>query len=140
MTDERPPGVLDSLPHTRPHRRSAKRAQVKATPEVPETPRASAEAAAAKTASNAQTNRKARSGSQTRAASDRRRAPAAARRSTPAPASAAATEPPARAPTDAETSHGPVETAVGAAAELAEIGLHASARALRGALSRLPRP
>jgi hypothetical protein len=33
-----------------------------------------------------------------------------------------------------------VETALGAAAELAEIGLQASARALRGALSRLPRP
>ncbi|MGI8505632.1 MAG: hypothetical protein ACR2MK_02300 [Solirubrobacteraceae bacterium] len=34
----------------------------------------------------------------------------------------------------------PVATAVQAAAELAEIGLMASARALRGALSRLPRP
>jgi hypothetical protein len=31
-------------------------------------------------------------------------------------------------------------TAVQAAAELAEIGLSASARALRGAISRLPRP
>jgi hypothetical protein len=31
-------------------------------------------------------------------------------------------------------------TAVQAAAELAEIGLMASARALRGALARLPRP
>jgi len=34
----------------------------------------------------------------------------------------------------------PVATAIQAAAELAEIGLMASARALRGALSRLPRP
>jgi hypothetical protein len=34
----------------------------------------------------------------------------------------------------------PLGTAVQAAAELAEIGLKASARALRGALSRLPRP
>jgi hypothetical protein len=35
---------------------------------------------------------------------------------------------------------GPVGTAVQAAAELAEIGLSMSARALRRALSRLPRP
>jgi len=35
---------------------------------------------------------------------------------------------------------GPMGTAVQAAAELTEIGLKASARALRGALSRLPRP
>jgi hypothetical protein len=33
-----------------------------------------------------------------------------------------------------------LETAVQAAAELAEIGLHASARALRRAVSHLPRP
>jgi hypothetical protein len=33
-----------------------------------------------------------------------------------------------------------LETAVQAAAELAEIGLHAGARALRRAVSRLPRP
>jgi len=37
-------------------------------------------------------------------------------------------------------SAGPVGTAVQAAAELAEIGLSISARALRNALSRLPRP
>jgi hypothetical protein len=35
---------------------------------------------------------------------------------------------------------GTVETLVQAAAELTEIGLRASARALRGAVSRLPRP
>jgi hypothetical protein len=33
-----------------------------------------------------------------------------------------------------------LETAVQAAAELAEIGLHAGARALRRTVSRLPRP
>ena len=38
------------------------------------------------------------------------------------------------------SSDGIVGTAVQAAAELAEIGLMASARALRGALARLPRP
>jgi hypothetical protein len=39
-----------------------------------------------------------------------------------------------------EATSGPVGTAVQAAAELAEIGLSMSARALRNALSRLPRP
>ena len=44
------------------------------------------------------------------------------------------------APTPPEPEAGPLGTAVQAAAELAEIGLMASARALRSALSRLPRP
>jgi hypothetical protein len=47
--------------------------------------------------------------------------------------------PPAERPAR-EPSPGVLETAVQAAAELAEIGLHASARALRRAVSRLPRP
>jgi hypothetical protein len=41
---------------------------------------------------------------------------------------------------DAGNGATPLGTAVQAAGELAEIGLKASARALRGALSRLPRP
>ena len=48
---------------------------------------------------------------------------------------ASATPTPAREP-----SPGALETAVQAAAELAEIGLQAGARALRRAVSRLPRP
>ena len=56
----------------------------------------------------------------------------------PTPAKPTVAAPPAVAPADAP--HGVLETAVQAAAELAEIGLHASARALRRAVSRLPRP
>lgn len=81
MSARRKPTVMESLPATRPHRRSDKR---------------------------------------------------------PAPA-AAATAPAAEAPV-ARTVPGPARTAVEAAVELAEIGLSASARALRQALSRLPRP
>ncbi|MFL5860265.1 MAG: hypothetical protein ACJ780_05740 [Solirubrobacteraceae bacterium] len=44
------------------------------------------------------------------------------------------------APPSPQPSPGALETAVQAAAELAEIGLHVSTRALRGALARLPRP
>jgi hypothetical protein len=36
--------------------------------------------------------------------------------------------------------HGTLETVVQAAAELTELGLRAGARALRAAVSRLPRP
>ncbi|MGH2870004.1 MAG: hypothetical protein ACRDNK_20850 [Solirubrobacteraceae bacterium] len=45
-----------------------------------------------------------------------------------------------RKPPAPDPAAGPLGTAVQAAAELAEIGMMASARALRGALSRLPRP
>jgi hypothetical protein len=83
MTDDPQPGVIGSLPRSRPHRRSAKRPPAPATPATPPAPR---------------------------------------QLSTP-PA------PP-----------GALETAVQAAAELAEIGLHAGARALRGVVARLPRP
>jgi homospermidine synthase len=46
---------------------------------------------------------------------------------------------PGRTPAATDPEVGPLGTAVQAAAELAEIGMMASARALRGALSRLPR-
>jgi hypothetical protein len=60
---------------------------------------------------------------------------------------AKASPPPAVDPPDSADARKPLPagasvlgTAVQAAAELAEIGLSVSARALRGALSRLPRP
>jgi hypothetical protein len=93
MSARRKPTVMESLPATRPHRRS-----------------------------------------------DKRPAPAAAATAPAAEApAAAATAPAAEAPV-ARTVPGPARTAVEAAVELAEIGLSASARALRQALSRLPRP
>jgi hypothetical protein len=111
MSNEPEPGVIGSLPRSRPHRRSDKRpAPAGATPATakpkpatakPKPPTAKPKAAAAKPE------------------------PAAPKRIPPAPH---------------DPSPGALETAVQAAAELAEIGLHAGARALRRAVARLPRP
>jgi hypothetical protein len=106
MSNEPDPGVIGSLPRSRPHRRSDKRlapAGAKPAPTKPKPKPATAKpkATAAK----------------------------------PKPAAPKPVPPAAHDP-----SPGPLETAVQAAAELAEIGLHAGARALRRAVARLPRP
>jgi hypothetical protein len=107
MSDERPDGILGSLPQTRPHRRSAKRPAAPAVQSAeanpPPTPKPQAQPAR-----KPQTKPRARA--------------------TPEPTPPSA------------SNEGVLGTAVQAAAELAEIGLSASARALRGVLSRLPRP
>jgi hypothetical protein len=129
MSREPEPGVIGSLPRTRPHRRSAKRA-ASPTGAPPVDTQAAAEPAVAKAAAP-------KRAPPARTAAPERAAPARK------PRTAQTTVPPAEAAPAAEPSpgsHGLVETAVQAAAELAEIGLHASARALRGAVSRLPRP
>jgi hypothetical protein len=108
MTDKRQPGVLGSLPRTRPHRRSAKR------------PAVAARAAAADSVAGP--------GEITPEA---KRTKAKPRAASLAPHGSAPAPPPAP---------GTLQTAVQAAAELAEIGLQASARLLRRTLSRLPRP
>jgi hypothetical protein len=102
MADKPPPGVIESLPHSRPHRRSDKRA---AKPQEPPAPQAQAQAPKPRATKPAAP-----------------KAPNAPERPVPEP------------------SPGVLETAVQAAAELAEIGLHVGARALRSAVSRLPRP
>jgi hypothetical protein len=132
MSPEPKPGVIGSLPRTRPHRRSAKRAAAPATAAPPEA--ASAKAAAPKRAAPAKAAAPKRAAAPKATASKRAAAPVK-------PRTPQATAPPE--PVQADTSpgsHGVVETAVQAAAELAEIGLHAGARALRRAVSRLPRP
>ncbi len=131
MADKRTPpsDVLGSLPRSRPHRRSEKRAAPAATKP------AAAKLAAAKPAAAK---------------------PAAAR---PAPAKPRAAKPATRRPTrpqppqpggvprtpprepDAPAPRSDLlGTAVQAAAEVAEIGLTVGARALRRAVARLPRP
>jgi hypothetical protein len=127
MSDDRPPDVLGSLPKTRPHRRSAKRPRLAETPAAQ--PAADQSEAAAKAPSA-----KPRAG--------RPAKPASRRKPAPKPKSAApATRPPARRIAPPPASDPPlIGTAVKAAAELAEIGLSASARAVREMLSRLPRP
>ena len=117
MTGERPPEVLSSLPRTRPHRRSQKRPARPADP----TP-AAAKPGAAKPG----------------AAKPRAAKPSTAARKPSAtkPSTAAKKPAPLRQPAQpAGTPPGPR-----AAAELAELGLTVGARAIRGAVARLPRP
>jgi translation initiation factor IF-2 len=119
MADKRTPpaDVLGSLPRSRPHRRSEKRAAPAA---------AKPAAAAAKPAAPRSAAAK----------------PAAARRPArpqpPQPGGVPRTPP--RDPGASASRTDLLGTAVQAAAELAEVGLSAGARALRQAVSRLPRP
>src|SRR5690348_8950946 len=125
MSDQPPPGVLGGLPRRRPHRRSQKRPA--RSPDVdgvgakPRTTSAKPRATSAKP----------------QATSAKRAARPAAKPRPSRPTQVRVAKPPAAAPPTSTA--GPLETAVQAAAELAEIGLSVSARALRGALSRLPR-
>ena len=116
MSEEPPPGVLGGLPRSRPHRRSAKRParveQAAIAVPAPAAPKAAPRAKPKPKPKNAAVRPKA----------------------TPMRATATPSPPPP------ERQPAVLGTAVQAAAELAEIGLMASARALRGALSRLPRP
>ena len=120
MNDEPGPGVLGSLPRTRPHRRSDKRAAP--APGGPAV-QPSVQMAAEPTTTEPTTTE----------------TPEPARAHTPRPRPRPV-KPPMAPATVPESPPGVLGTTVQAAAELAEIGLHAGARALRGALSRLPRP
>ena len=123
MTGERPPEVLSSLPRTRPHRRSQKRPARPADP----TPAAAKPGAAKPGAA------KPRAAKPSTAA----KKPAPLRQ----PAQPAGTPPGPRARRPAPSRGSDVVgTAVRAAAELAELGLTVGARAIRGAVARLPRP
>jgi hypothetical protein len=142
MSDEPEPGVLGGLPRTRPHRRSAKRAPIAREDGAPPAETAAERKPAARTTkakAAAGTKAKPAAGTKAKSAARAKRAPARA------PSARSATEPRPQPQTPApEPASGlrdsTVAIAVQAAAELAEIGLTASARALRGALSRLPRP
>ncbi|HEX5191323.1 MAG TPA: hypothetical protein VFW09_00860 [Solirubrobacteraceae bacterium] len=153
MSEPHQPDVIGSLPSTRPHRRSAKRAPVSEAESVPKSthkqPAPKRAAAPKPTAAK-------------RAATPK---PAAAKRATtpkPTAAKRAATPKPARAKPAAARTHasegartraaeartpaaepaptpGALQTAVEAAVELTEIGLRIGAQTLRSALSRLPR-
>jgi hypothetical protein len=142
MSDEPQPSVIGSLPRTRPHRRSDKRA-APPTGTTPVDAPSAAEPAVAKP-TGAKRTRAAAAPKRAPAAAKPKRAPVAAQPRAAKPAPAATPPAPAAArpsePATADAAHGVFETAVQAAAELAEIGLHASARALRRAVSRLPRP
>lgn len=160
VSDEKPPDLLSSLPRSRPHRRSDKRAakpagpQPPATeqgpPDPPKTPRprtAAANPAAAKRKHSAAAGARAKAPSRAQG----KRSPAAQAKSSPRrakpnsprlpqPAQPPGTPKPAARGSQPEHRSDPLSTAVQAAAELAEIGLSVGTRALRQALSRLPRP
>jgi hypothetical protein len=122
MSEERP-DVIGSLPSTRPHRRSERR--VAPAPGAPPQPDPTARKPPAKprtpTARKPPTNIR-----------NRRPPPTPS----PSPPLREADAPPPPTP----DRPGMAQTLVQAAAEITEIGLKASARALRGAVSRLPKP
>ena len=156
MSDETPPDVLGSLPRSRPHRRSDKRV---ARPETGETARSQPEPAAA-------AERKPATAAKRKPAAAAERKPAAAAKRKPAAAKPKPTavrrprRPPLAQPAQPTGAPGGpsrkqasqprrspppsgadlLGTAVQAAAEIAEIGLSVSARAIRTAVSKLPRP
>jgi hypothetical protein len=120
---DRPSEVLGALPHRRPSRRSEKRA-VAPTRDAPGKRPAAATRDAPKKPPAATTKiSKQRPAAATKPSE---RSPLAA------PSSGAASTPPRGTEI--------VGTAVQAAAELAEIGLSVTARAIREAVARLPRP
>jgi hypothetical protein len=126
MTDEHATEVLSALPHRRPHRRSDKRAARPAVAAETAAPKTATRARASATPVGKAARPVGKSASQTRL-----RQPAQPAGAPPSPRSRGSV--PA---TGAEV----LGTAVHAAAELAEIGLTAGARALRNAVARLPRP
>jgi hypothetical protein len=155
MTDEPEPGVIGSLPRTRPHRRSSKRPAPTGAPPVA----AQAQEPAVVKAATAPKARAKKPSAATRLPANPRTAkakpapvrprtakakPAPVRprtaKATPAPTKPRASTPAPTATPPSGSSPGVLETAVQAAAELTEIGLHAGARALRRVVSRLPRP
>jgi hypothetical protein len=129
---ERPPSeVLGALPRSRPHRRSAKRPALPVDDAAPEPAPRAAKAAAPKakaTTKRAAPKPKPKVG-------DGRSAPLSQPAQPDGTPQARRTKQPER-----PDRHDILGTAVQAAAEIAEIGLSASARAIRRAVSRLPRP
>ena len=156
MSDERPSDVLGSLPRTRPHRRSQKRAD---RPAVSASESNMTDAGATKTVATdtVATDTVATNAVATNAAATRPRAakpvprkaratpvrpapkPKPERLRQPAQPQGTPPSPGSRRPVPASSAE-IIGTAVQAAAELAEIGLSISARAIRSAVSRLPRP
>jgi hypothetical protein len=154
-----PSDVLGALPRSRPHRRSDKRAS-RPTPESgsgspapaaatgasapatakPAKPKKPKPAAAAKP--KAAATAKAKAGARTAPAAQTKRAPAQTTRAqfyTPSGAGSRVAKQKASKPVPDEK-FDVLGTAIQAAAELAEIGISATARAIRGAVERLPRP
>lgn len=141
LSDERPSDVLGALPRRRPHRRSDKRAapaganRMAPTTKRTGTPAKRAAAPRARGARPAQATPKApmAEAQPTPLRAERLRQPSQ-------PAGVPPTPSREGRPDDQTTGRDILGIAAQAAAELAEIGLSVSARALRNAVGRLPRP
>jgi hypothetical protein len=166
MTDRRTSDVLGALPNSRPHRRSEKRgartadtgstgheAPPQTAASKPKSARRSSEASPAKpSASRPKATSGPRATSRPKATSGPKRAAGPKAASSPSPRKSAArrirqpAQPGGTPKTPRANQPEPADqpdvlgTAIQAAAELAEIGLTVGARALRSAMSRLPRP
>jgi len=134
MSDERPSEVLGGLPRTRPHRRSEKRV----TPP---------KAAAAKPEQMPPAKRPTAPVRPARAARTPTAAPGSTKLATPsAPRARQPAQPPGTPAPNTRGRPAPagrgdlIGSAVQMTAELAEIGISAGARALKGVVARLPRP
>jgi len=135
--EDTPPSILGSLPKSRPQHRSAKRQ----TASGPGPAATAPPAPKAKPTPKPKTGAKATSKPTSRPAA--KAAPKPARSKPPTPKAAAKPRPAAPEPVSPTPSidlTDVVGTGIKAAAELAEIGLSAGARALKLAVSRLPRP
>jgi hypothetical protein len=142
MSEDRPADVLSSLPHSRAHRRSSKRSP---RPDA-DSPSSDAETPAARVSGPAAAAAKAKAKAKAAKAKAKAKAATATATAT-ATANGYHAGDPGEAPSgyqapDQELPRGTplVATTVQAAAELAEICLSLSARAIRAALARLPRP
>ncbi len=153
MSEKPHDSVLGSLPHSRPHRRSEKRAARPDTPAVaaeskaPVSPPAAVKPTGPKAAKPTKPKAAKPAGPRaTKPTKPSATEPAETRTASRKVRESAATPPPIepeQPPGSSHTLPGGTElvgTVVKATAELAEIGLTAGARALRIALSRLPRP
>ncbi|HWF50974.1 MAG TPA: hypothetical protein VG294_10075 [Solirubrobacteraceae bacterium] len=146
MSDDRPSEVLGALPRTRPHRRSEKRAAPAPTRAAPAPP-ARPPARSARPTEPTTSLRQAKSARRPAAVKSTPASPGATKRATPAPSRVRQPAQPPGTPR-ATRSRPPIpaagadliSSAVNVTAELAEMGISAGARALRGVVARLPRP
>jgi len=139
--DDTPPSILGSLPKSRPQHRSSKRGgtageppQAAAPPKAKAAPNASSRARAA-TASATKPKAGAKAGKPAPKRRPARQPGVTTRVESPAPGA-----PKLVSPTPSVDLTKVIGTGIKAAAELAEIGLSATTRALKLAITRLPRP
>ena len=137
VSEEKPPEILGGLPHRRPQRRSEKRSGAASKP----TGGASKPANGAASGPNGRTSAETKGSRPASGPKRPARSPRARTEPLRQPKQPGGTPPKPASRRPAPPS-GPeiVSTVVQAAAELVEIGVSAGARAVRGALSRLPRP